>query len=170
MPKKAISKMLNTCYRILGLKPTVIFADQIMYTGFAYAARSGASVGIDDMVIPEKKHEIISEAEAEVAEIQEQFQSGLVTAGERYNKVIDIWAAANDRVSKAMMDNLQTETVINRDGQEEKQVSFLQQHLHDGRLRCAWFCGTDSSACWYAWSDGEAGWLHHRNANHRELP
>ncbi|HAX2086420.1 TPA: DNA-directed RNA polymerase subunit beta' [Escherichia coli] len=122
--KKAISKMLNTCYRILGLKPTVIFADQIMYTGFAYAARSGASVGIDDMVIPEKKHEIISEAEAEVAEIQEQFQSGLVTAGERYNKVIDIWAAANDRVSKAMMDNLQTETVINRDGQEEKQVSF----------------------------------------------
>lgn len=76
------------------------------------------------MVIPEKKHEIISEAEAEVAEIQEQFQSGLVTAGERYNKVIDIWAAANDRVSKAMMDNLQTETVINRDGQEEKQVSF----------------------------------------------
>src|SRR5690606_3862732 len=89
-----------------------------------YAARSGATVCIDDMVIPEKKHEIISEAEAEVAEIQEQFQSGLVTAGERYNKVIDIWAAANDRVSKAMMDNLQTETVINRDGEEEKQVSF----------------------------------------------
>ncbi len=114
-----------------------------MYTGFAYAARSGASVGIDDMVI-RKKHEIISEAEAEVAEIQEQFQSGLVTAGERYNKVIDIWAAANDRVSKAMMDNLQTETVINRDGQEE--AGFLQQHLHDGRLRCAWFCGTDSSS------------------------
>ncbi len=68
--KKAISKMLNTCYRILGLKPTVIFADQTMYTGFAYAARSGASVGIDDMVIPAKKHEIISEAEAEVAEIR----------------------------------------------------------------------------------------------------
>lgn len=64
------------------------------------------------------------EAEAEVAEIREQFQSGLVTAGERYNKVIDIWAAANDRVSKAMMDNLQTETVINRDGVEEQQVSF----------------------------------------------
>src|SRR5476651_1627614 len=94
--KKAISKMLNTCYRILGLKPTVIFADQIMYTGFAYAARSGASVGIDDMVIPAKKAEIIEEAETEVAEIQQQFQSGLVTAGERYNKVIDIWAAANN--------------------------------------------------------------------------
>lgn len=122
--KKAISKMLNTCYRVLGLKPTVIFADQIMYTGFAYAARSGSSVGIDDMVIPAKKAEIIDEAEAEVAEIQEQFQSGLVTAGERYNKVIDIWAAANERVAKAMMDNLSTEAVINRDGEEERQVSF----------------------------------------------
>ena len=122
--KKAISKMLNTCYRVLGLKPTVISADQIMYTGFAYAARSGASVGIDDMVIPEKKAGIIAEAEAEVAEIQEQFQSGLVTAGERYNKVIDIWAAANERVAKAMMENLSTEAVINRDGEEEQQVSF----------------------------------------------
>ncbi|MFP3029029.1 MAG: DNA-directed RNA polymerase subunit beta' [Arsenophonus sp.] len=122
--KKAISKMINTCYRVLDLKPTVIFADQIMYTGFSYAARSGASVGIDDMVIPEKKATIIGEAEAEVAEIQEQFQSGLVTAGERYNKVIDIWAAANERVAKAMMENLSTETVVNCDGQDEKQVSF----------------------------------------------
>ncbi|MGP1959241.1 MAG: DNA-directed RNA polymerase subunit beta' [Arsenophonus sp. NC-CH8-MAG3] len=122
--KKAISKMLNTCYRVLDLKPTVIFADQIMYTGFTYAARSGASVGIDDMIIPKKKANIIGEAESEVAEIQEQFQSGLVTAGERYNKVIDIWAAANERVAKAMMENLSTETVVNRDGQNEQQVSF----------------------------------------------
>lgn len=122
--KKDISKMLNTCYRILGLKPTVFFADQIMYTGFAYAARSGASVGIDDMVIPEKKANIINEAEIEVAEIQEQFQSGLVTAGERYNKVIDIWAAANERVAKAMMENLSTESVINKKGTKQKQISF----------------------------------------------
>lgn len=122
--KKAISKMLNSCYRILGLKPTIIFADQIMYTGFTYAARSGASVGINDMVIPLKKAEIINEAEYEVAEIQEQFQSGLVTAGERYNKVIDIWAAANERVAKAMMDNLSTEIVVNSDGEEERQISF----------------------------------------------
>lgn len=122
--KKDISKMLNTCYRILGLKPTVSFADQIMYTGFAYAARSGASVGIDDMVIPEKKSNIIHEAEIEVAEIQEQFQSGLVTAGERYNKVIDIWAAANERVAKAMMENLSTESVLNKKGNIQKQISF----------------------------------------------
>ena len=88
------------------------------------AARSGSSVGIDDMEIPAKKYEIISAAEEEVAEIQEQFQSGLVTAGERYNKVIDIWAAANERVAKAMMENLSTEEVINREGKPEKQASF----------------------------------------------
>ncbi|EPE68508.1 DNA-directed RNA polymerase subunit beta' [Pasteurella multocida] len=122
--KKAISKLINESYRRLGMKPSVLFADQIMYTGFAYAARSGSSVGIDDMVIPAKKYEIISAAEDEVAEIQEQFQSGLVTAGERYNKVIDIWAAANERVAKAMMENLSTEEVINREGQPEKQASF----------------------------------------------
>ena len=122
--KKAISRLINSCYRLLGMKSSVIFADQIMYTGFAYAARSGASVGIDDMVIPEQKYEIISAAESEVEEIQEQFQSGLVTAGERYNKVIDIWAAANERVAKAMMENLSTEDVVNREGDLEKQASF----------------------------------------------
>ncbi|MDE5284648.1 MAG: DNA-directed RNA polymerase subunit beta', partial [Candidatus Blochmannia sp. A2] len=122
--KKDISKMINICYRILGIKPTVDFADQIMYTGFAYAARSGASVGIDDMVIPETKANIINNTEIEVAEIQEQFQSGLVTSGERYNKVIDIWAAANEKVAKAMMENLSTELVINKKGNKQKQISF----------------------------------------------
>ncbi|VFP88115.1 DNA-directed RNA polymerase subunit beta' [Candidatus Erwinia haradaeae] len=122
--KQAISQMLNTCYRILGLKETVIFADQTMYTGFTYAARSGTSVGIDDMVIPQKKIDIIREAESEVTEIQKQFQSGLVTAGERYNKVIDIWAAANERVAQAMMENLSTEVVVNCRGISERQISF----------------------------------------------
>ncbi|KXF80378.1 DNA-directed RNA polymerase subunit beta' [Enterovibrio coralii] len=127
--KKQISALLNTCYRKLGLKDTVIFADQIMYTGFAYAALSGVSVGIDDMVIPQAKYDLIEAAEAEVAEIQEQFQSGLVTAGERYNKVIDIWAAANEQVAKAMMDNLSFDTVINRDGEEEEQKSFNSVYM-----------------------------------------
>ncbi|QJC35789.1 DNA-directed RNA polymerase subunit beta' [Enterobacteriaceae endosymbiont of Donacia sparganii] len=122
--KKDISQMLNTCYRILGLKSTVIFADQIMYTGFYYAAKSGASVGIDDIVIPNNKTEIINEAEDEVTEIQEQFQSGLVTSGERYNKVIDIWAAANEKVAKAMMKNLSVEKVINKKGLMVEQSSF----------------------------------------------
>ncbi|NRD72088.1 DNA-directed RNA polymerase subunit beta' [Shewanella sp. VB17] len=124
MGKKQISKLLNTCYRQLGLKDTVIFADQLMYAGFHYATVSGASVGINDMVIPDEKYTLVRDAEAEVLEIQEQFQSGLVTAGERYNKVIDIWASANEKVSKAMMENLSTETVINRDGEPEEQESF----------------------------------------------
>ncbi|WDE11531.1 DNA-directed RNA polymerase subunit beta' [Thalassomonas haliotis] len=122
--KKPISKLINHCYRNLGLKETVIFADHIMYTGFHYAMIAGASVGIDDMVIPDAKYTIIEGAEEEVAEIQEQFDQGLVTAGEKYNKVIDIWSSANEKVSKAMMDNLSKETIINRDGEPEEQDSF----------------------------------------------
>ena len=129
MGKKQISKLLNECYRSLGLKDTVIAADQIMYTGFHYAMIAGASVGIDDMVIPAAKKDIIDAAEAEVIEIQEQFQNGLVTAGERYNKVIDIWSNANEKVAKAMMDNLKTDIVINRDGEEEEQSSFNSVYM-----------------------------------------
>lgn len=122
--KKPISKLINHAYRNLGLKDTVIFADHIMYTGFHYAMVAGASVGIDDMVIPEAKYSIIDAAEEEVTEIQEQFEQGLVTAGEKYNKVIDIWSSANEKVSKAMMDNLSKESIKNRDGEMEEQDSF----------------------------------------------
>ena len=124
LAKKAISKLINHAYRNLGLKETVIFADHIMYTGFHYAMIAGASVGIDDMVIPDAKYTIIEDSEAEVAEIQAQFDQGLVTAGEKYNKVIDIWSSANEKVSKAMMDNLSKESIINRDGEPEEQDSF----------------------------------------------
>ena len=122
--KKPISKLINHAYRNLGLKETVMFADQIMYTGFHYAMIAGCSVGIDDMVIPDAKYTIIDDSEAEVAEIQAQFDQGLVTAGEKYNKVIDIWSSANEKVSKAMMDNLSREMVKNRDGEMEEQDSF----------------------------------------------
>jgi DNA-directed RNA polymerase subunit beta' len=129
MGKKQIGRLLNRSYRDLGLKPTVIFADQIMYTGFHYAMIAGASVGIDDMVIPDAKKDIIEAAEEEVAEIQEQFEQGLVTAGEKYNKVIDIWSTANEKVSKAMMENLSKETVINAKGEEEQQDSFNSVYM-----------------------------------------
>ncbi len=122
--KKPISKLINHAYRNLGLKDTVIFADHIMYTGFHYAMIAGASVGIDDMVIPAAKYTIIEDSEEEVKEIQTQFEQGLVTQGEKYNKVIDIWSSANEKISKAMMDNLSKETVINRDGEPEEQDSF----------------------------------------------
>ncbi|GAB0112268.1 DNA-directed RNA polymerase subunit beta' [Pseudoalteromonas distincta] len=122
--KKQISGLLNECYRRLGLKDTVIFADQVMYTGFHYAMKSGVSIGIDDLVIPPVKASIIESAEAEVTEINQQFQSGLVTAGEKYNKVIDIWSRVNENLSREMMANLSKDTVINAKGEEVEQPSF----------------------------------------------
>ncbi|MCY7354059.1 MAG: DNA-directed RNA polymerase subunit beta', partial [Lysobacter sp.] len=122
--KKAISRLINTCYRLLGLKDTVVFADQLMYTGFAYATRAGVSIGIDDMIIPDEKKGILEEAEVEVLEIQQQYQSGLVTAGERYNKVVDIWSRTNERVAKAMMDAIGTDTVTNAKGERVAQKSM----------------------------------------------
>ncbi len=122
--KKQISGLLNECYRRLGLKDTVIFADQVMYTGFHYAMKSGVSIGIDDLVIPPIKAQIIESAEAEVTEINQQFQSGLVTAGEKYNKVIDIWSRVNENLSREMMANLSKDTVINAKGEEVEQPSF----------------------------------------------
>ncbi|TQV73881.1 DNA-directed RNA polymerase subunit beta' [Aliikangiella marina] len=124
MTKKAISNLVNQAYRRLGLKETVIFADQLMYTGFNYATLSGASVGIDDMVIPDEKKTILDSAEQEVREIEEQFASGLVTHGERYNKVVDIWSHTNEQVAKAMMDNLSFEDVVDAEGENVKQESF----------------------------------------------
>ncbi len=111
LTKKAISALINGCYRMVGLKETVIFADQLMYTGFSFAARSGASFGVNDMVIPQEKYSIIDAADKEVREIQEQYESGLVTNGERYNKVIDIWSHTNEQVASAMMNILESDEI-----------------------------------------------------------
>jgi len=124
MVKKAISRVINQCYRLVGLKATVIFADQLMYTGFDFSTKSGSSIGVNDFLIPKKKAEIIERAEDEVMEIESQFSSGLVTQGEKYNKVIDIWSRANDQVAKSMMEGISKEFVTNRDGVEEEQPSF----------------------------------------------
>ena len=130
MVKKAISKVINQCYRMVGLKATVIFADQLMYTGYEYSTRSGASIGVNDFVIPEEKVALIDRADAEVKEIENQYAAGLVTQGEKYNKVIDIWSRANDLVSKAMMEGLSTEPVINREGKKEQQASFNSVYIY----------------------------------------
>ena len=124
MTKKAISNLINVCYRTVGLKETVVFADQLMYTGFHYATRAGISIGVDDMVVPPQKSKILANAEREVKEIQEQYASGLVTNGERYNKVVDIWSRTNDQVAKAMMEKLGTEEVIDANGNKVVQKSF----------------------------------------------
>jgi len=124
MTKKNISATINACYRALGLKETVVFADQLMYTGFAYATRAAVSFGIDDIVIPEQKTKIVAGADREVKEIQDQYASGLVTNGERYNKVVDIWSRANDQVAKAMMEKLGSEEATDSKGQKTRQKSF----------------------------------------------
>jgi DNA-directed RNA polymerase subunit beta' len=130
LDKKVISSLINACYRNVGLKETVIFADQLMYTGFGHSTSSGASIGVEDFVIPEEKATIIADAEAEVAEIESQYASGLVTQGEKYNKVVDIWSRANDLVARSMMDGISKETVTNREGEDEEQDSFNSVYVY----------------------------------------
>jgi len=123
MNKRAISATINLCYRQLGLKETVVFADQLMYTGFHYATRAGVSFGVNDMVVPVEKKKILESAENEVKDIQDQYAAGLVTDGERYNKVVDIWSRTNDQVAKAMMEKLGVENVTSN-GKTGQQESF----------------------------------------------
>jgi DNA-directed RNA polymerase subunit beta' len=122
--KRQISRLINACYRTLGLKQTVVFADQVMYLGFRMATRSGISIGLEDMAVPEEKPGILGEAERQVKEIEQQYASGLVTNGERYNKVIDIWSHTNDLVAKAMMGKLGKELVTDTKGKAVLQDSF----------------------------------------------
>ncbi|MEK9807336.1 MAG: DNA-directed RNA polymerase subunit beta' [Halieaceae bacterium] len=130
MVKKAISRIINQCYRAVGLKSTVIFADQLMYTGYQYSTKSGSSIGVNDFEIPDEKAQLVDRAYGEVKEIEEQYAAGLVTQGEKYNKVIDIWSRTNDQVSKSMMANLSKETVKNRDGEDEQQDSFNSVYMY----------------------------------------
>ena len=122
--KKRISELINACYRRVGLKETVIFADQLMYTGFSYATRAGISIGVDDMVTPADKGEILHQAEAEVKSIQKQYASGLLTDGERYNKVVDIWSRTSEKVAQSMMQQLGTQEVVDAEGNMVTQDSF----------------------------------------------
>ena len=122
--KRSISQLVNVCYRRLGLKTTVIFSDRLMYTGFHYSTRAGVSFGVDDMVVPEDKSEIIDETEDQVKQFEQQYTSGLITNGERYNKVVDIWSHSSDQVARAMMDRLGVDTVLDMEGKEVDEPSF----------------------------------------------
>ena len=124
LTKKNISNVLNTCYRVLGPKETVIFADQLMYAGFKWSTMAGLSFCSDDMLIPDEKAGILDRAENQVKEIQNQYSQGLVTEGERYNKVVDIWSHTNELVTKAMMEELQYDVVTTSTGEQVKQSSF----------------------------------------------
>jgi len=124
LKKKEISKLINVSFRKCGLKETVVFADKLLQNGFRLATKSGISICIDDMLVPKEKPSIIERSEKEVKEIEQQYVSGLVTAGERYNKVVDIWGKAGDEVSKVMMAQLAKERTIDRHGKEVDQESF----------------------------------------------
>ncbi|MFZ2309707.1 MAG: DNA-directed RNA polymerase subunit beta' [Rhodoferax sp.] len=124
LKKKEISKLINVSFRKCGLKDTVVFADKLLQSGFRLATRAGISICIDDMLVPQEKHGIIERAQKEVKEIEQQYVSGLVTAGERYNKVVDIWGKSGDEVSKVMMAKLSKETVTDRHGNQVQQESF----------------------------------------------
>jgi DNA-directed RNA polymerase subunit beta' len=138
LKKKEISKLINAAFRRCGLRETVIFADKLMYTGFSMATRAGLSIAVDDMLVPKQKDEIIAEAEKEVQEIEKQYTSGLVTQGERYNKVVDIWGRAGDLVAKAMMEQLSVEPVKDWDAKtggfvprkDQKGQPALQESLN----------------------------------------
>jgi DNA-directed RNA polymerase subunit beta' len=124
LKKKEISRLINTAFRKCGLRETVIFADKLLQSGFRLATRAGISIAIDDMLVPPQKEKIISDAAAKVKEYDKQYMSGLVTDQERYNNVVDIWGAAGDQVGKAMMEQLQHEDTVDRNGNTVKQESF----------------------------------------------
>jgi DNA-directed RNA polymerase subunit beta' len=124
LTKKKISQVINHVYRRAGTKETVIFADQMMYMGFRMSTKAGISFCVDDMVIPEQKARIVADAEGKVKEVNQEYSTGLTTAGERYNRVVDVWSRANDDISKAMMTKIGTETARDHKGNEVKQPSF----------------------------------------------
>ena len=124
LKKKEISKLINVSFRKCGLKETVVFADKLLQSGFRLSTKAGISICIDDMLVPKEKGAIIARAQKEVKEIEQQYVSGLVTSGERYNKVVDIWGKSGDEVSKVMMAQLSKEKVIDRHGKEVEQESF----------------------------------------------
>ncbi|MFQ6332411.1 DNA-directed RNA polymerase subunit beta' [Methylophilus sp. 3sh_L] len=131
LKKKEISRLINASFRKVGIRETVIFADKLMYTGYSYATKAGISISINDMLVPPEKEQLIAAADAEVKEIEDQYVSGLVTQGERYNKVVDIWGRAGDKVAEAMMKQLREEdvkdadgNVVTKDGKTVRQESF----------------------------------------------
>ncbi|MCC6215618.1 MAG: DNA-directed RNA polymerase subunit beta' [Polyangiaceae bacterium] len=121
--KKALSALIDACYRKHRNKETVLLADRLRTLGFSFATQAGASVCMDDMVIPAKKKELIDEAQGELERVMSQYQEGLITDGERYNKIVDIWAGVADRVTEEMMAGIGKQTVVDAETGEKAQES-----------------------------------------------
>jgi DNA-directed RNA polymerase subunit beta' len=124
MKKKDLAELIDVTYRNCGQKATVILADQLKNLGFQYATLSGISICIDDMVIPTSKKAILDTASDNLKKVINEHVEGLITPGERYNKVVDIWSAATERIAKEMLKEMGTEAVRGKDGKERKVPSF----------------------------------------------
>ena len=157
MTKKDISKMIDTVYRHCGQKETVIFCDRIMALGFAHACRAGISFGKDDMVIPDDQGEAGADTETLAKEYEQQYIDGLITQGEKYNKVVDAWAKCTDKVADEMMGGIQAVEI-----DEDRPSKADQLDLHDEPLRCARFADPDEAARRHARPDGQAVGRNHR--------
>ena len=129
LKKKEIAKLINRCFRKCGLRATVMFADKLKDNGYRLSTRAGISICVGDMAVPAQKEQLVRAAEQEVKEIEAQYTSGLVTQGERYNKVVDIWGRTADQVGKGMMTELSTEPTIDRHGKKVRQESFNSVYM-----------------------------------------
>ena len=167
--KKELANLIDQCYRLAGNKKTVLLADQLKDLGYRYATRAGISICIDDMVIPSRKKDLLAQANQEVLEIENQYKEGLITDGERYNKVVDIWAQVTENIGFEIIDELGTVTVTDS-GRKKEEGPFLQSDFHDGRLRGPRQRPADPAAGGDARPHGQALGGNHRNAHHREFP
>jgi DNA-directed RNA polymerase subunit beta' len=124
MSKKALAALIDYTYRRAGTKDTVILADRLKDTGYEYATRAGISISINDMKIPLRKEEMVEKAEKDVFDVEQQYSDGLITSGEKYNKVVDIWSKASEDVANEMMDEIKVEYFKNKEGEVEEAPSF----------------------------------------------
>ena len=164
MTKKNISKMIDTVYRHCGQKETVIFCDRIMQLGFTHACTAGISFGKDDMLIPDAKETLVAETEALAKEYEQQYNDGLITQGEKYNKVVDAWAKCSESVAEEMMERIKA-VEFDDNGRQKPMNSIYMM----SPLRRAWLADPDAPACRHARPDGQAVGRNHRDADHLEL-
>ena len=130
MTKKEISNMIDTVYRNCGQKETVIFCDRIMSLGFREAFRAGISFGKDDMVVPETKQRIVGETRALATEYEQQYNDGLITQGEKYNKVVDAWAKCTDKLAEEMMARISA--VKKDENGRDRPINSIYMMSHSG--------------------------------------
>ena len=159
MTKQEISNMIDTVYRHCGQKETVIFCDRIMALGFHHAFKAGISFGKDDMVVPQTKWKIVEKTRELAKEFEQQYNDGLITQGEKYNKVVDAWSKCTDQIADEMMKEISS---VKKD--EDGRDAAGQLDLHDGAFRRARLARADAPARRHARPDGQAVGRDHRDA------